>query len=377
MNRPEEMPSPSVALVHDWLTGVRGGEKVLETFCELYSDARIYTLIHLQGTSGAAIESRRVETSFLQAFPSLARHYRWYLPLFPWGIESLQLDEVDVVLSSSHCVAKGVLPPPGAVHICYCHTPMRYIWDRFADYFGTGIKARLVFGPFASALRRWDVESTPRVDHFIANSNYVAERIQRYYGRRAAVIHPPVDVERFTPGSDDAPDGDFYLIVSALVPYKRLDIAIRAFRHRKERLVIVGTGPEQSRLRAMASERVEFRGRVDDDELVELYRRCVACLLPGVEDFGIATVEAQACGRPAIAYAHGGALDTVRDGQTGVLFFEQTEEALSDAIDKAKDLRFNKIALRDWAAQFSRSLFKQKIFEFIRSHGGPAQRIQN
>lgn len=369
------MSPPNVAIVHDWLTGLRGGEKVLEVCCELYDDAAIYSLFRIPGTTGATIESRRIETSFVQVLPSLKRNYRWYLPLFPWGIESLELPRVDVVISSSHCVAKGVLPPPGAVHICYCHTPMRYIWDRFTDYFGSNLRSRLVFGPIAAALRRWDIESASRVDHFIANSSYVAQRIERYYSRKAAaIIHPPVDVEQFTPATSDAGSRErrdpYYLIVSALAPYKRVDLAIEAFRERKERLVIVGTGPQEKRLRSQASERIEFRGRVAPEELVELYRDCEGCLLPGVEDFGIAPVEAQACGRPAIAFAEGGALDTVRDGTTGVLFFEQTPRALSQAIDKAKDLGFNKTALRDWADQFSRARFKSKLAEFVQARAG-------
>ncbi len=353
-----------VALVHDWLTGYRGGEKVLESFCKLFPDATLFTLVHVEGSSSSTIESLPIRTAFTQKLPGAKRFYRWYLPLHPWAIERLDLSEFDFILSSSHCVAKGVIPRAGALHICYCHTPMRYVWDRFEDYFGSGIKAKLVYGPVAARLRAWDRSSADRVDHFIANSTYVSERIRTYYGRETdSIIPPPVDTEFYQPTAHEPED--FYLIVSALVPYKRIDIALDTFRNRSERLVVVGAGPSANRLKASAPGNVSFRGWVSDEELLSLYQRCRACLLPGVEDFGIVPLEAQASGAPVVAYGHGGALDTVRDGETGVLFHEHSAEALSHAIDKISSLGLNKKPLRDWALGFSRKTFQNRMKEFI------------
>ncbi len=355
-----------VALIHDWLTGLRGGEKVLEVLCELYPAATLFTLVHIPDSTSPTIESLPLRTAFTQRLPGVSKHYRWYLPLYPWAIESLDFREYDLLISSSHCVAKGAIPSPEALHICYCHTPMRYIWDRFSDYFGKGLKSRFLYGPFAHFLRKWDVASAERVHHFIANSQYVAERIRNYYGREPdAVIHPPVDTDFFVP-SDDGPD-DYYLVVSALAPYKRLDVAIDCFKQRSETLLIVGTGPEEENLRARAGKTVKFLGRVDDEELRRLYQHARATLLPGVEDFGIVPLESQACGRPVIALGEGGAMETVKEGKTGVFFREPSPNALSSAIDKISSLRFNESDLRDWACRFSRERFKSNIKDFIES----------
>lgn len=353
-----------VALIHDWLTGLRGGEKVLEALCELFPQATLFTMVHIPNSTSDIIESHSIRTAFTQRLPGVKKIYRWYLPLYPWAVESLDLEGFDLVLSSSHCVAKGATPPAGAVHICYCHTPMRYVWDRFPDYFGNGIMARLLYGPIAGYLRRWDVASADRVHSFVANSKHVAGRIHKYYGRETeAIIYPPVDTDVFVPG-DNEPE-DFYLIVSALVPYKRLDLAIDAFRRRPERLLIVGTGPEEKRLRERATPNVQFVGSLSQKELLPLYQRCRATLLPGVEDFGIAPVESQACGRPVVAFAEGGALESVRDEETGVFFAESSSEALSDAIDRVSSLRSNRKTLRSWALRFSRQRFKTEMKAFI------------
>jgi glycosyltransferase involved in cell wall biosynthesis len=353
-----------VALIHDWLTGLRGGEKVLEALCELFPTATLYTLVYIPGSTHPTIESLNIRTAFTQKLPGIRKHYRWYLPLYPWAIESLNLSEFDLVISSSHCAAKGIVPPPGSVHICYCHTPMRYIWDRFNDYFGSGLKAHLIYGPIAYFLRKWDVASAHRVHHFIANSKHVGSRIRNCYGREVdAVIYPPVDTDFFVPG-DDEPE-DYYLIVSALAPYKRLDVAIDCFNQRGEPLVIVGTGPEERRLRQRAGPHIRFLGSVSKEELRGLYQRSRATLLPGVEDFGIAPVEAQACGRPVVALAEGGALESIQGGQTGVFFDDLTPRSLSTAIDKVRSLRFNKADLRDWALGFSEERFKENIRDFV------------
>jgi glycosyltransferase involved in cell wall biosynthesis len=241
---------------------------------------------------------------------------------------------------------------------------MRYIWDRFSDYFGTGLKARILYAPIAYLLRRWDVSSSSRVHHFVAISRYVEERIRNFYQRESdGVIYPPVDTDFFSP-SDEEP-GDYYLIVSALVPYKRLDLAIDCFNRRKELLYVVGTGPEEKQLRARAGPNTRFLGSVEKEKLRDLYQRARATLLPGVEDFGIVPLESQACGRPVVAQARGGATETVRDGETGVFFEEPSIASLSRAVDKVSLLRFNKKDLRNWALGFSRENFKSSIKNFI------------
>jgi glycosyltransferase involved in cell wall biosynthesis len=320
-------------LVHDWLTGMRGGEKVLASLCGLYPSADLLTLVHAKGSVTPTIESRRVRPSVVQHLPAPARWYRHYLPLFPMAIEQFDLDAVDLVVSTSHCAAKAVVPTGRAVHVCYCHSPMRYAWDQFDHYFGPerlgrigSAAARAVLGPLA----RWDRDTAGRVTRFLANSAHVAGRIARYYNRDATVLHPPVDTGFFVPGTT-APD-DYFLVVSALVPYKRIDIAIRAAARLGAPLKIVGTGPDAERLRALSGPSVEFLGHVGDDALRGWYQRARAVLLPGEEDFGIAPVEAQACGRPVVALGQGGALETVIDGVTGVLVADDSPEAFADAM---------------------------------------------
>lgn len=374
--------APRVALVHDWLTGMRGGERCLEVFCELFPRAPLYTLLHVPGSVSPVIEDRRIVTSFVQRLPAAASRYRHYLPLFPAAVRGFDLRGYDLVLSLSHCVAKAVRVPPGVLHLCYCFTPMRYVWDLYDDYFGAraGLVTRLAMRPVAAALRRWD-RRTASVHAFAAISGHIADRIRRVYGRDADVIHPPVDVERFRIA--DAPE-DFYLVVSALVPYKRIDLAIAAAGRLGRRLVIVGTGPEERRLRALAGPAVEFRGWRADPEVADLYARCRAVLFPSVEDYGIVPLEAAAAGRPTIALARGGALETMvgrgagGEPPTAVFFAEQTVEALAAAmreLEAAPD-RFDPKALRARAERFDRPVFKQRAREWIEarwaeSGGGP------
>jgi len=259
-----------VALVHDWLTGMRGGERVLEMLAEMFPEAHLFTLFHLRGSASPRLEALPETTSFLQRFPFLRRAYRYYLPLFPRAAESLDLTGYDLVISSSHCVAKGVRRRRGALHVCYCHTPMRYAWDRFDDYFGAGRGSRVprpLARRVAARLRRWDRHSARRVDRFLANSRHVAGRIRAFYGRSSEVIPPPVDIERFRPATGAAP-GEAYLIVSALVPYKRIEVALQAFRGSGRSLRIVGDGPQAARLRRIAGPEVRFLGRVDDATLL-------------------------------------------------------------------------------------------------------------
>jgi glycosyltransferase involved in cell wall biosynthesis len=354
-----------VALVHDWLTGMRGGEKVLEALLEIYPGAEIFTLLHVPGSVSRTIEDRPIHTSFVQRLPGAHRHYRRYLPLFPAAVERFDLRGFDLVVSCSHCVAKGVLPR-GAPHVSYCNTPMRYVWDQFDAYFGrgrAGLATRAAASAAAPVLRRWDRNSAGRVDHFIANSDYVRGRIRRFYGRDATVVYPPVEVSRFTPAEVRE---DFYLIVSALVPYKRVDLAVDAFRELGKPLLVVGSGPERRRLEAVAGRNTRFIGWCSDDEVAELMSRCRALLMPGVEDFGIVPVEAQAAGAPVIAFGEGGALETVggeeRGGaSTGVFFHEATPSSLAQAVRRFETLTFDPAALRTNAERFARERFLEEV----------------
>jgi glycosyltransferase involved in cell wall biosynthesis len=362
------MQNLKVALVHDWLTGWRGGERVLEALAELFPGAPIYTLFHFSGSQSEALEERSIRTSFLQRMPFLKRHYRWYLPLYPMAAELFDLQGFDLVLSSSHCVAKGVIPHPDALHVSYIHSPVRYAWNQYFAYFGPaklGVFSKLLVPPLIHTLRMWDVTSTARVDHFVANAAAVARRIRKYYRREAEVIHPPVDTEFFTPGPSPA-RGDYDLVVTALVPYKMVDLALAAYRGTGRPLKIVGDGPEYKRLKAQAGPGVEFLGAVGGEDLRGLYRDARLYLLPGEEDFGISVVEAQACGTPVLAYGRGGATETVRSGVTGLFFPEPTPASLRAALDKFQGLSLNRSAAREQALLFSRERFKSRINDFLR-----------
>jgi len=350
-----------VALVHDWLTGMRGGEKVLEALCEQYPDADILTLFHVPGSVSPAIERHRIITSSLQKLPFARRRYRALLPLYPAAIEQFDLDAYDLVISSSHCAAKAVVAPGRARHICYCHSPMRYAWDQFDAYFGPervgAFASRWLYAPMLRRLARWDAATAPRVGRFVANSRHVAGRIRRYYNREATIVYPPVDTTFYHP--DTTPPGQHFLIVSALVPYKRIDVAIDACRRAGATLRIVGDGPDRARLERQANGSstaglVQFVGRATDEEIRDEYRRALAVLMPGEEDFGIVPVEAQACGRPVVALARGGALETVIPGETGILFDELTPASLTAALEQAAATHFDAGRLRAHAQRFSR-----------------------
>jgi glycosyltransferase involved in cell wall biosynthesis len=353
---------PKTALVHDWLTGMRGGEKVLEAVAGLFPDAPIFTLFHFPGTVSTALESRRIHTSFLQWAPGVRRHYRRYLPLFPAAVEDFDLSGYDLVISTSHCVAKGVIPAPEAHHICYCHTPMRYAWDQEHAYFPRrrGPLARLR-GAVLAALRTWDTAASARVDLFVANSRFVARRIRRFYGRGAEVLAPPVDTSYFAQRDGTRPTGapaEYALAVSALAPYKRLDLAIRGCRHAGLPLVLIGTGPEEARLRRLAGPETRFLGRVDGPELRRWVQGARCFVQPGVEDFGIAAVEALAAGVPVVALGRGGVTDIVEDGVHGVLYPEEdSPPALAAAIDRMRQIRFNPLDLSSRSELFAPERF--------------------
>jgi len=346
---------------------MRGGERVLVSLARLFPEAPIFTLLHVPGSLAPELESREIRTSFLQHVPGIARHYRQFLPLFPAAAERFDLAGFDLVLSSSHCVAKGVRPAPGALHLCYCHTPMRYVWDRYDDYFGPGRLgplARVVVPAVAKRLRAWDVASASRVDRFVANSAYVAGRIRRYYDRDAEVIPPPVDTDFFTPAASEAP-GQYDLVVSALAPYKRIELALEAYRGTGRALWVVGEGPEEARLRATAPAEVRFLPRQGDSELRQLFRGCRAVLMPGIEDFGIVPLEAMACGRPAVVFGEGGGAETVEHGRTGLVFREPTAEALRAAVSSLETTRFDRLTLRARAEAYRREVFEDRIRQFV------------
>lgn len=357
-----------VALVHDWLTGMRGGEKVLESIAALFPEAPIYTLFHFPGSVSQALESHPIHTSFLQKAPGIRRGYRRYLPLFPVAIEELDLTGYDLVVSSSHCVAKGVIPSPDAFHLCYCHTPMRYAWDQEHAYFpqrhGTVARMRSLA---LTGLRAWDVSSAARVNLFVANSSFVGRRVRSYYGRDAEVLHPPVDVEYFTPGAAKEDDG-YCLMVSALAPYKRVELAIAACDRLGIELRIVGEGPERARLEELAGPQTRFLGSVEPSQLRDLYRGARLFLQPGVEDFGIACVEALACGTPVVAVAKGGVLDIVDEGRHGMLYPDWGGPSdLADTIDKALGMHFNKLDLRSRAESFAEDRFTARLRTLLSS----------
>ena len=363
---PADLRGARVALVHDWLTGMRGGEKVLDALLQLVPDAAVFTLLHVAGSVSPRIEARRPRTSFVQYLPAARRRYRWYIGLFPTAVEQFDLDAFDLVLSTSHCAAKSVVTPGRARHLCYCHTPMRYAWDQFDNYFGprrVGPLRNRVFRLAFSRLARWDAATAGRVDRYVANSNHVAGRIRRYYNRESTVVHPPVDTTFYCPNG--SPPGPYFLIVSALVPYKRIDVAMEACRLAGVPLIVAGDGPERARLQALAGPGVEFVGWRSDAELRELYRGARAFLLPGEEDFGIAPVEALACGRPVVGLARGGVTETVSDGDTGVLVGEPTAEAYAAGIARAAALPFDAEHIRARALRFSLPRFHDEMRRLI------------
>jgi len=365
--------SLKVALVHDWLTGMRGGEKCLEILCELYPEADLYTLLYVKNQLSPVIEGMNIKTSFIQRLPMASRYYRYYLPLFPTAVEQLDLKGYDLVVSTSHCVAKGVLSMPDALHICYCFTPMRYVWDMHFEYFEkhqTGFQKVSV--PFVSNyLRTWDVTSSHRVDFFVAISRHVQKRIRKFYGRESTVIYPPVDCDFFHPLPDPGPGGDYFLMVTAFAPYKRVDLVIRAFNRLGRPLLIVGDGQEKGRLKRLAMKNIQFLGWRSNEEVRDYYRGCKAFIFPGEEDFGIAPVEAQACGKPVIAYGKGGILESVvpfpRQNFTGVFFDRPTPESLIEAIglfERNQD-QFDGRRARDHALRFEKKRFRDQIRSFI------------
>lgn len=375
-----------LAIVHDWLTGMRGGEKCLEVLCRRFPDARLYTLLHHRGRVSPSIEQMQITTSFLQHLPGGAgRHYRYLLPLMPRAISSLRIAaDVDVVLSFSHAVAKAVRPPDGVPHVCYCFTPMRYAWHLRDEYFQPPegmLIGRLAGVPLAAArnlvlnqLKQWDRNTSRRVTHFIAISQTIAARIADAYGRQSQIIYPPVDTDFYTPGDAAADRDDYYLCVSALVPYKRIELAVEACQRLRRRLVIIGSGPEEPRLRQLAhgDPNIRLLGWQSDETIRRHLRSCRALLFPGQEDFGIVPLEAQACGTAVIALGRGGANETVIAPQltepgTGLLFNEQTPTGLAAAmleLERKEEVFCPRLA-RANAQRFSTARYERELVEYL------------
>lgn len=375
-----------IAIIHDWLTGMRGGEKCLEVFCELFPDATLFTLLHKKGSVSDTIEKMDIRTSFLQKIPGIDKKYRSFLPFFTKAIESFDLTGFDLVLSSSHCVAKGVKSSEQALHVCYCYTPVRYAWKFFDAYFSNeNMLKRWIISKVLNDLKKWDLATNKRIDYFIAISDNIKQRINNYYNREADVIYPPCEVGSNTQENDDK---GYYLIVSALVPYKKVDLAVESFKKSGKRLVVIGEGTEFKQLKNNSSKNIEFLGWVGEKELTDYYSNCTALIFPGEEDFGIVPVEAQAYGKPVIAYAAGGALETVipfdqdqkesdhrpwtmDHGQkkypTGVFFSKQTEESLNDAVDRFESIKnkFDSSKIKESVLRFSRERFKKEIREYV------------
>jgi glycosyltransferase involved in cell wall biosynthesis len=356
-----------VAIIHYWLVNWRGGEKVLEELCRLFPKADIYTHVIDPLAIGNKLKEHKIQTSFIAHLPWARRFYQWYLPLMPQALENFDLSAYDLVISSESGPAKGVLTAPHTVHICYCHTPMRYVWNMYGEYRRSSNRfMRLLISPLFHYLRIWDYCAAARVDHFVANSSAVAARIEKYYRRGSTIIAPPVDVARFQehPPVDDG----FYLCCGELVGYKRVDQAIEACNRLSRKLIVVGGGEHLAQLRKIAGPTVEVLGRQPDDVVTDYYRRCSALLFPGEEDFGIVPLEAMAAGKPVIAFGRGGACDTVSDGVTGILYQRQSVEQLMNAIIQFEQTRarFVPQTIIAWAARFSAERFRERFGHFIR-----------
>jgi len=369
-----------VALVHDWLTGMRGGEKCLEVLCEMFPSAEIYTLVHWKGRLSATIESRRIHESWIAKLPLGRRRYRWYVPAYPKAIESFDLSRYDLVVSISHCAAKGVITRADTLHVCYCNTPVRYFWDLAPEYFAperTGPVQRWLGQSVAHRFRLWDRLSSDRVDLFVGNSFNIRDRIRKHYRRPALVVYPPVDTEFFTPGgAEPGPDAPF-LTVSALVPYKGVDLTIRAANRMGAKLRVIGSGPDLRRLRSIAGPTVRFEEWVSMEALREAYRGCRALIQAHEEDFGIAPLEALACGRPAVALARGGALETISP-ETGILFPDSTEASLEAAMRDVTRRRFDPATLRRHALRFGRERYRSEMRSLLgEAHGAYLRRHED
>ena len=355
-----------VAIVHHYLVALRGGERVFELLSEIFPEADLYTLImDPNATKNSKILSeRKINTSFLQRLPLARKKRELYFPLYPLAVESWDLTDYDLVITSDSACVKGVITGPKTLHICYCHSPMRFVWDMYFLHLKSAPRwSRLGVRLFTHYLRQFDFLAAQRVDYFIANSKHIANKIKKYYQREATVIYPPVDTDFFVPG--DKETEDFYIYVGALTPYKRVDIIVEAFNRLAKPLKIIGSGAEIRKLKKISGNNIEFLGNVDRESVRDFMQRAKALVFAAEEDFGITPVEAQACGKPVIAYAKGGVLETVIDGVTGVLFEEQSADSLIKAIKRFEQMKFDPQKCRENALRFSRAQSKKKLKEFI------------
>ncbi|MBT4859658.1 MAG: glycosyltransferase [Gammaproteobacteria bacterium] len=353
-----------VAIVHYWFINWRGGEKVVEALLDLYPQADLFTHVYDESLTEGKLKGRNITTTFISKLPGAKKHYQKYLPLMPIALEQLDLREYDLVISSESGPAKGIIISPDATHICYCHSPMRYVWDMYPDYVKTaGLLSRWLMRPLIHYLKIWDRLSADRVDYFIANSSFVAKRINKFYRRSAEVIHPPVDIDEFELNSEKS---DFYLLLGQLTHYKRADLAVDAFLANGKKLIVIGDGEQYQSLKALENDRVKVLGRASWDECKNYLSKAKALIFPGVEDFGMVPVEAMACGTPVLAFAKGGALETVNDGHSGYLFYEQTVESLNACINKFEEQsELIDSEIRNQAELFSMDIFKKKMTSFI------------
>lgn len=374
----EQINTKSTCLVHDWLVAMRGGEKVLERLVELFPNAPIYTLFVKKRNLSPLLREKKFHVSFLQWIPGIHKFYRWFLPIFPFAIGTLNVRKYDLVISSSHCVAKAARAGKDALHVCYCHTPMRYLWGFEEEYFGNyPIWLRSLIQLCFGFLKKWDIKTSHRVTAFIANSANTAGKIKNLYGREAHIIHPPIEVPNERQCITQPKRDGYFLIVSALVPYKKVDLAIEAFNQLKEPLKIIGDGPLMNSLKKKVRyDEIEFEGWLDQTALWDRYANCRALIFPGEEDFGIVPLEAQMCGKPVIAFGKGGALETVlafneenisRRAQesTGIFFYEQNHESLCQAVQKFPTLEFNPAFIKNHALQFSSDQFRRQMVSFL------------
>lgn len=369
-----------VALAHHWLASYRGGEKVLEQMAALYPKSDIYTLVRnpkveIPGLAIPGVSEHTFHTSRLQRFPKATSLYRHLLPLHPWAIENFHVaPDVDVLLSSDASLIKGINAPSVSQHICYCHSPPRYLWEMSAAYKKTSLAARIALDRCAPRLRDWDYQAAQSVTHFIANSNFVADRISNYYNRPSKVIYPPVAVDDFR---HDSPRQSFYLVISELVSYKRIDLAVEAFNNLGKKLIVIGDGPERKRLESIAKPNIEFLGRQPFAELKARLQVAKAFIFPGIEDFGITPVESQASGCPVIAFRAGGALETVLDGKTGVFFDEQNAGSLADAITQFDSSSISADDCAKHAQGFSAQRFQREYSGYVNQivHGSETPAI--
>ncbi|SFM12810.1 Glycosyltransferase involved in cell wall bisynthesis [Paenibacillus sp. 1_12] len=354
-----------IAIVHDYLNQYGGAERVLECFLDLFPNAPVYTMLTDLSKMPARFAQVDIRNSYIHSIPFSKKHYKKMLSLFPTAVEQFDLREYDVILSSSSAFAKGVITNPNQIHICYCYTPMRYVWDLYHQYIQEDVTNPIfrTLLPFVlHKIRMWDLITAQRVDHFIADSKSISRRIAKYYGRESDVIYPPVSYDNFKQAENTE---EFFLIVSRMIPYKRIDIAIEAFNKLKKPLVIIGDGYDRKRLESLAGDTITFMGRQPDEVIVEYYSKCKGFILAGEEDFGITPLEAQSSGRPVIAFGKGGALETVVENETGVFFYESTADSIIEAVRKFESIAFDSSVIRKHAHGFNETRFKEEILKYI------------